>query len=464
MTRAAAVLLAVACASLPGLARAQAPDDQESRLGSEFRREGEALGRDCKHIASIIGCGTTLLTGEPMHISAGTIAPGNGLGAGPAFVWHSTPSDDWRINGSADAIWAPGGSWRVGAYTTFVRTAMSDSNIGVRIHPYPVIKAYAQVSSLATLPYYGIGSDTLRSDKAVFGFREAIVGSQVLWPITAEAISGLNMSVLGEINGRFVKVMSAPDGTADPSIEQRYTDATAPGLTSQPGAAQFGEGLRFAPSVLQSRLRFDYRVWYQQFAASSSDASFARWTIDLRHEIPVFGTSVPTARDTNSANECAIGPTSPACPPVALSNNRTGSIALRAMLSRSVVSGSSAVPFYFQHTLGGSDLDGNRVLPSYDDYRFRGPHLLLFQETFEHSLFGWPIGLWLSADQGRVGAQGESLTFSGLRHSEAIGLSFRAGGLPVALLTYATGGPEGHHVALTMSPTLLGGSSRPALQ
>ena len=468
MTRAVVALLAIACALPATAARAQSPDDQESRLGSEFRREGEAIGDNCSHIASVIGCATTFVTGEPMHISVGSIAPGNGLGAGPAFVWHSTPSDDWRISGSADAVFTPGGSWRLGTYATFVRTAMPDSGIGIRIHPYPVLKAYAQATSLATLPYFGIGSDTLRGDKAIFGLRETIVGSQVVWPVTADAIDRLNISLLAEVNGRAVKVMGAPSGTSDPSIEQRYTDATAPGLSAQPGAVQLGEGVRFAPSVLGSRLRFNYRVWFQQFAASSGDASFQRWTVDLRHEIPVFGSSAPAARDTNSPNECSIGPTSPGeCPKVAWSDtsiNRTGSLTLRALLSRSVVSGASAVPFYFQQTLGGSDLDGNRVLASYDDYRFRGPHLLLFQETFEHSLFGLPIGLWLSADQGRVGAQGEALTFTGLRHSETIGLSFRAGGLPVALLTYSTGGPEGHHVALTLSPTLGGGSSRPALQ
>jgi hypothetical protein len=405
--------------------------------------------------------------------SAGTIAPGNGVGVGPAFVWHITPSDDWRVNGSADAVWASGNTWRVGAYATFVRTAMPDIGVvtggGARrrapvIHPYPVIRVNAQATSLATLPYFGIGLDTLRADKAIFGLRETVVGSQVIWPVGGDAIGRLNVSIFGEVNGRLVKVMSAPSGAADPSIERRYTDATAPGLASQPGTVQFGEGVRFAPSAFGSHLRLNYRVAYQQFAASSGDASFQRWTLDLRHEIPIFGSSVPTARDTNSPNECSTGPTTPKCPAVAVSNNKTGSISLRGMLSRSVVSGSSAVPFYFQQTLGGSDLDGNRVLPSYDDYRFRGPQLLLFQETFEHSLFGLPIGLWLSADHGRVGGQGEALMFTGLRHSEAIGLSFRAGGLPVALLTFATGGPEGHHVAITLSPTLLGGSSRPAMQ
>jgi hypothetical protein len=464
MMRIGAGLLAIACALPVTAAHAQTPDDHESPLGAQFRKEREAIGDNCAHIASIMGCATTFVTGEPMHISVGSIAPGNGLGAGPAFVWHATPSDDWRISGSADAVFTAGGSWRAGTYATFVRTAMSDSSLGIRIHPYPVLKAYAQATSLATLPYFGIGSDTLRGDKAIFGLRETIVGSQVVWPMTADAVSRLNISLLAEINGRAVKVMSAPGGTADPSIEQRYTNATAPGLSAQPGALQLGEGVRFAPSVLGSHLRFNYRLWFQQFAASSGDGSFQRWTVDLRHEIPVFGSSVPSARDTNSANECATGPTTRECPKPSWSNNRTGSMTLRALVSRSVVSGASAVPFYFQQTLGGSDLDGNRVLASYDDYRFRGPHLLLFQETFEHSLFGLPIGLWLSADQGRAGAQGEALTFTGLRHSETIGLSFRAGGLPVALFTYSTGGPEGHHIALTLSPTLFGGSSRPALQ
>ena len=43
----------------------------------------------------------------------------------------------------------------------------------------------------------------------------------------------------------------------------------------------------------------------------------------------------------------------------------------------------SAVPFVFHHTLGGSDTIGNPSLSSYQDYRFRGPNLLLLRESFE---------------------------------------------------------------------------------
>ena len=47
--------------------------------------------------------------------------------------------------------------------------------------------------------------------------------------------------------------------------------------------------------------------------------------------------------------------------------------------------------------------------------------------------------------------------------SFAVGLTIRAGGLPVAYLLFAWGGNEGTHTTATVSPTLLGASSRPSL-
>jgi len=49
-----------------------------------------------------------------------------------------------------------------------------------------------------------------------------------------------------------------------------------------------------------------------------------------------------------------------------------------------------------------------------------------------------------------------------LERSYAAGLTVRAGGLPLISLLYAWG-HEGHHIAATVSATLLGGSSRPSL-
>jgi len=139
-----------------------------------------------------------------------------------------------------------------------------------------------------------------------------------------------------------------------------------------------------------------------------------------------------------------------------------GSIGFRFLLSESITSGDSIVPFYFQQTLGGSDINSMLALGSYQDYRFRAPNLLLLQESFEHSIWG-PFGAKFMADQARVALTRSDLGFSDLKHSFAAGLTLRAGGFPMVSLMFAWGGPEGHHNIVNMNTSLLGGSARPLL-
>jgi hypothetical protein len=68
---------------------------------------------------------------------------------------------------------------------------------------------------------------------------ERIFGTNVVWPVFGK----LNLSLYGEANGRFVEIRGN-HGESSPSIEALYTETTAPGLTTQPGFAQFGEGIR----------------------------------------------------------------------------------------------------------------------------------------------------------------------------------------------------------------------------
>jgi hypothetical protein len=119
------------------------------------------------------------------------------------------------------------------------------------------------------------------------------------------------------------------------------------------------------------------------------------------------------------------------------------------------------VPFYFQPTLGGSDINGQRLLSAYDDYRFRGANLIALQESVEHSIWG-PIGAYLLLEQGKVTAEGEGLGFGDLARSVAVGLTLRAGGFPVINFTFAWG-TNSHHIIGSIDPSLLGGSSRPSL-
>ena len=356
--------------------------------------------------------------------------------------------------------------WRAGGYLKIVRTGVELPTVSTGaapgpssgIHPYPVIDVYAQTISLPKLAYFGLGPDSARADKSYYGMAETIAGTSLIYPVTASPIARLNLSLVGEINYRGVDIR-ASDADNLPSIEQVYTEATAPGLTSQPGFAQFGEGVRIKPSLANGHLQLNYATRYQQFVAGDSAYSFQRWTVDLNHEIPLSGTTTGAPPETANPNDCPRGTADAGCLPV--SRNRNGTINLRIFLARSSVSDTASVPFYFQPTLGGSDINGNRVLASYEDYRFRGPHALLFQESFERAIGSTPVGFWIASDQGRVSLQeGDEGKF---RASYSAGLTLRAGGFPVVLLSFATGGSEGHHVALTISTSLLGGSSRPSL-
>jgi hypothetical protein len=448
---------------------------QEGALHADFRRWTERVDDACGTFSfkTIPGCAYTLFTDHPIHIAVGSIAPKNGFGFGAAFVTHYTPNENWRLSWDFDAVGATSGSWRAGGYMKIIHTPIipitvihpgsSSAGAGgkkptVAVHQYTVFNVYAQSISLSTLYFFGLGNNSAPAGKSVFGMRETIFGTNVIKPLNK-----FSLSLLGEVNGRFVDLRGNHHENL-PSIEQLYTNATAPGLATQPGFAQLGEGIRFKPVLFNDYLQLNYLGTFQQFfAPSDSRYSFMRWTADFGHNFLLYGRTLsPTTKDTNGPDECATAVGAEKCPPVSVSRNRNGTIGLRLLLSESLTSASSVVPFYFQPTLGGSDINGNPTLSSYLDYRFRGPNVLVLRESFEHSLWG-PFGVNFLADQGRVALTHGDLGFSHLKHSYAAGLTVRGGGLPEIFLLYAWGGNEGTHTIVSVSPTLLGGSYRPSL-
>lgn len=460
---------------------------QESGLQADFRREGEHVKEACGSFGfkTVGGCAVELFTDHPLHIAAGSIAPQNGFGLGPAFVTHYTPNESWRLSWSVDAVGSTNGSWRAGGYMKIIHTPVvsivpvvpvvaepgapaaakpkKPAKPKLAIHPYTVFNLYAQSTSLNKLLFFGLGPDSVEADRSVFGMRETIVGGNVIKPVTEwAAISKLNLALLGEINGRFVD-LRGNHGESSPSIEQLYSEATAPGLANQPGFIQFGEGVRIKPVLFNDYLQLNYLANFQQFIApSDSHYSFLRWTVDLGHNVNLYRHTQSGPRDTNGPNECAPAVGAEKCAPVSYSRNLEGSIGVRLLISESMTSGSSVVPFFFQPTLGGSDINGSPGLSSYQDYRFRGPNILLLRESFEHSIWG-PFGFTFMADQGKVALARGDIGFDHLKHSFATGFTLRAGGLPAIFIMFAWGGNEGHHTIFNMNNSLLGGSSRPRL-
>lgn len=441
---------------------------QESNLGADFRREGEAIHKSCGSFSfkSIGGCAYTLFTDHPLHIAAGSIAPQNGFGFGAAFVSHWTPNESWRLSWDVDAVVSTNASWRAGAYMTAVwdrhgriRVApgagtASGSNVTVR--EYPVFHVLAQAISLNTLDYFGLGPNTSDTARSFYGMRETIAGANATWPIVAK----WNISFYGEANGRFVDLRPAR-GRTSPSITELYSPATAPGLDRQPGFAQFGEGVRIRPVFAGGHVRLNYFVEVKEYVASVSTFSFQRLTFDLNHQFPLYRQTRTLAPNSfNGPDDCSVSTGTHSCP--AVTRNFEGSIAVRFLMNQSFTGTGHVVPFYFQPTLGGSDIDGNGSLGSYQDYRFRAPNNLLVRASFEHSLYG-PLGFTAMVDEGKVALARGDLDFTHLRHSYSVGLTLRAGGFPMVWLLFSFGGREGTHTTAAMNSSLLGASTRPSL-
>lgn len=434
--------------------------------------EQGTIAKNClfKHV---VGCMEVLFTGQPLHVAVGSLAPQNGFDYGLAYVGRKdTQSGNWRISWNGDAVVSANRSWRAGLFIKFVDSRVSQAGVqmGTRnattadIPAYveqPIYSVYAQAISLNKLAMFGLGPLTLESGRSYYGMTETIVGASTVRPI----YPGSNIGVYGEVNGRLVDVRSGSD-SALPSIEQLYGPAEAPGLHDRPLFIQLGGGLRMRRSDAKQRLHLNYDAAYQPFLdTSGSGLSFQRVTVDLGHEMPLYHTHMRLPRDTNGPDDCAIDTSDPRskCAPIAKTSTMEGSIGFRAFTSLSRTSAGNAVPFYFQPTLGGADINGDNVLSSYQDYRFRARDVVLLREYFEHSIGKWPVGFTVLADQAKVANAFGDIGSAPWIHSYAAGITLRAGGLPLISLMFAFGGNEGTHTLATMNGSLLGSSGRPSL-
>jgi hypothetical protein len=453
-------------ATLPAFAQQQ---------NTELSRLGDSCG-DFK----MLPCLTTLFTDHPFHIAVGSLAPGNGFAAGPAltFTHHTKPNrikgpggdteTNWRLQWDADAVVSENLSWRTGVYMKARYTRIPPTivvngpvpAVAADLRPKSMLfAAYAQTESLNKLAFYGIGQNTSRSGLAFFGERQTIVGGNAALPLS----NRLSLSFFGEANARVVNLRpETNDG--GPSIDQLYTPSSAPGLGFQTASfGQFGEGVRLTPSW-KDRFALNYAATLQEYASPGSSSSFSRLVLDLGHQFSLYGTSTAaTTRDFNGPDSCSRTERIDPCPKPAMTNNLEGSISFRFLLTESFVPSGNAVPFYFQPTLGGSDINGNSFLPSYADYRFRAPNLMLFRESFEHSIGKLPAGFILMADEGQVAATRGGLGFGNLVHSFAAGITLHAGGFPVLSVLFSWGGKEGTHTLAQVNQALLGGGGRPSL-
>ena len=459
-------------------------DAQETRLGADFRGEGDRLAGSCSSFSfSALGsCAEVLFTDHPLHIAVGSLAPQNGIGVGAAMVGHWT-TVNWRNSWDVDAVGSPNGSWRAGGYLTLVHisrpkitvstgapSGRSAPKSNLEVQEQLVFHVYAETTSLQKINFFGIGPNTSDTDRVFFSQRETITGGNAVWPVWKK----FNVAFFGEANGRFVDVGNLY-GVFDPATGATLNAPAStdyPGLVGQSGFAQLGQGIRLRPTFANDYIRLNYSVSLQEYIAGDSTYSFRRFTTDLQHQFPLYrNTRTLLPQDFNGPDSCSsdVADTAHKCPPImpppppGKTRSLEGSVGLRLLIQESIVPSGHVVPFYFQPTLGGSDINGFTALASYQDYRFRAPNLMLLRANIEHSIYKWPIGVAAMIDEGKVALNRSDIDFSHLQHSYSAGLTLRAGGFPMVYLLFSWGGREGTHTTSRIDTSLLGGTPHPSL-
>jgi hypothetical protein len=453
-------------------ALAQQPATGSAETNARTQDPGDEWGKIKKNcpFKHIMGCAEVVFTGDPFHLAVGSIAPQNGIGTGLAYVGHKT-TDNWRISWNSDAVASPNASWRAGLYVKFVDTNLPDWIVqkgtkqkdpaDTELPEQPVINVYAQTTSLNKLTYFGLGPETSESGRSYYGLTETIFGASAF----TRSYGTVHATFYGEMNGRLLDLRPR-NGESSPSLEQIYTEASAPGLQKQPFFFEPGVGMRFRPSSKDNRYHLNYDFGYHPFIATSdSRYSFQRFTASLGHQYSIHHTvtRIEEPRTGTGPDECYLDTTAekPGCP-IVTTPKLVGGIGLTLLSTLSFAGSGDTVPFFFQPTLGGSDIQGNPSLLSYQDYRFRAPSTLLLRENFEHSIGKFPVGFMFLADQGSLSIDRGDLT-DHWKHSFATGLTLRAGGFPEVYFLFSWGGREGTHTSGSINNTLLGGSTRPSL-
>jgi len=443
-------LLAGSCAAQQG------SGGDQNYFGAIFSDERTNIKDGCqdkdatgsKPIKDVVsGCLESLFRGNKgLYASFASLPPGNGVALGAAFKDSELNLTHWRLNYQIDSQGSFNGSWTAGGLLTMRLSPAEDSKkhkprTVVVQGPLPkhlpelgeneaklLINIYAFHTSLNQVSYYGIGPNTSPTDRAFFGLQETVTGAN------ADRLLKYGFHLVGEMNGRWPDIVG-DYGQSSPSIGQMYSEATAPGLTRQPGFLQFGEGLQYATHLggLGEKADFgvdadlDYGVNFQQFIApADSEFSFRRLTIDVTNDLHLLKRFTP--RKGSGTSE------------------QFGTLEFRGWLSESIVPAGHSVPFYFQPTLGGGDIDKERTLASFADYRFRAPNALLLRGQYEQPLPKVSfLGVIFRADTGKVADARGDIDLSHLRHSFGTGVTLRAGNFPYVTLMYAWAGGEGHH-------------------
>ena len=341
---------------------------------------------------------------DGFRLVVGSVAPGGGLAGGIGYGYR-TNDPNWRTDFVSSARVSIKKYWELDANLRLTKTSSSTTaptDLGdLKINIYGLVK------DMPRMDFFGLGPESKEQDRAVFHYREAVVGADIAQPITPW------LDIGGAVEGIWPHIVRISNPTVT-SVERKFTEATAPGINSQPTFLHFTAFARLNSRGQPEQRRLEYLFLYHAYQDVGDHLySFRRFNADLRNKFPL-----------GDNNELRIRGR------VSLSETRAG----------------QRVPFYLMETLGGSNIRGDDTLRGFRDYRFRDRDYLLIQTEYLRRLYG-PIDLILFYDFGKVASDISDFDEGRLRHTYGAGIVVVPRQLDNILFRFyvALGSGEGSH-------------------
>jgi hypothetical protein len=374
----------------------------------------------------LISCATSTFRSRPFHFVAQSIVPGSGVGGGGRYAPDLNEKGGAQNQLQATSVITIRQFWLAELKFSSQRSIDKDWNksgesLGINI--------YARNRSLPLMTFYGLGPDTNVHNSVKFSERDTSAGIEITTPFPE--VSWLSAG--GKLEGLWPNV-GGVTGSNVVSIQQQYTEQTAPGLTTQP--AMVHEQIYLHPQRrFLNRFELDYNVAYNFYQdTSSGHFSFRRFETTVEHRF------YPEKKKHGGVIE-------------------QNYFSVRWRYSVSDASAGNAVPFYLQETIGGSDIDNQPSLRAFRDYRFRGPDLMTVQAEYDRKLCQGcapckegiirtvceHLGLVAAYDAGKVAFRKSDLDFTGMHQSFGGGVAIYLGKDVIFRMAVALGGGEGTH-------------------
>ena len=339
------------------------------------------------------------------------LAPHNGFYARYGFQWRPTGS---------------GLGMGIGfRHDLFNRTARVDLGAGITMKNYQMLQADFSLPYLAgdrlevgafavyrnnpQEDFWGVGGDSLPDNRVSFGvdyrdYQARVVGRPLPW-LRAAARAGLIQNTLEPgTDKRF------------PSIEQLFSDETAPGLVRQPDFSytELQGAIDYRDQEGNARAGGYYSVTWRRYRDRDFDHyTFSQTDAHVQQFFPIF--------------------------------DKKRVFAVQARLLSTNHAPGQQVPFYFKPTVGGS-----KSLRSFGDYRFRDDYAAYLNAEYRWEAFSG-LDMALFADWGTVAPRFDALSLSNVKNAYGIGFRFNTYKTVFLRFDIGLGGDEGTKYFLKMS-------------